>query len=146
MGNTFDKIAQTVKKVKAAVVKRILDIPDTIKATVDSYNRLKNAYIRMEIRKKELEEKIMTYARKKQDTEAYTGDFSKSFTLVTDKSETTYVSCDDFTVNQETENIKALKELFDLKDYKNLFTVERKIKLNEDVFNDENLQDQLIIA
>ena len=120
----------------------VLNAPAELVKSIVNYLAAKVKKAQADAEMKMEEAPIIAFARKEQDKAAFAGQFKKSYRVKTDKEVVTYVSKDQFSVDQDAkETIVALvgKENFD-----KLFEEKVSVNLRPEVFTDEALQKKLM--
>jgi len=147
MANAFGAIAKPATTGSKTATKKITAaVTPKIKVLVDEFVANKAQIKALEARQAEAESAIIEHVRPQQDTEAFAGNFSKSFLVAGVTSEVTYNTSDRFSVSQEEETLKELKKLIGEKKYGDFFEVKPTIALKDNVVKDDAMLNKIAAA
>lgn len=104
----FDAIAKPKAEAKAKSSKIAATVTDAIKSAVDGFIRIKAQLAALEAEKVDYATAIIDHVRPQQDRLAYTGQYSKSFSVAGTTGEVLYTATDRFSVPKGEAEQEAL--------------------------------------
>jgi hypothetical protein len=145
MNNKFQKsITATTEKSKTKA-KAIAEVTEEIKTKVDKYVDNKATIKQLEADQLQIEEILVGHVRPQQDEMAFCGSFTKSMKVPGHNYELTYVTMDKFSIPQDEDSLKAIKNLVKDK-YPTMFETKEVYSIKTDVAKDDNKMNALATA
>jgi hypothetical protein len=123
--------------------KGIADVSEEIKIKVDQYVDNKASIKQLEAEQAGLEVAIIDHVRPQQDEMAYCGSFTKSMTVAGNTAMLTYVTMDKFTVPQDEETLKALRDLVGRDKYNEMFETKEVYSIKPEIAKDDKKMNAL---
>jgi gas vesicle protein len=123
--------------------KGIADVSEEIKTKVDQYVDNKASIKQLEAEQAGLEVAIIDHVRPQQDEMAYRGSFTKSMTVAGNTAMLTYVTMDKFTVPQDEETLKALRDLVGKDKYNEMFETKEVYSIKPEIAKDDKKMNAL---
>jgi hypothetical protein len=123
--------------------KGIADVSEEIKTKVDQYVDNKASIKQLEAEQAGLEVAIIDHVRPQQDEMAYCGSFTKSMTVAGNTAMLTYVTMDKFTVPQDEETLKALRDLVGRDKYNEMFETKEVYSIKPEIAKDDKKMNAL---
>lgn len=143
--NALDKLAGKKSPSSKKSTKIAAQVTNEIKKAVDTVIWAKAEIKSMQIQLAENEETIICHVSPQQDTNAYAGNYSKSYLVEGNKGNLTYTTANKFSIPQDDDSQTALKKLLGKK-YDEFFETKRTVSLSKKVFEDNTLVDKIIAA
>lgn len=140
----FKDTLQNTKQTKSSTKKEIPvieNIPkEIIKASKEFITKMKLKK-QLEYEIATLSNKITEFAQNVQDERAFNGDFNKSYKMIINDDEIMFTTKNVFKINYEDED--KIKEIFG-KNFSNFIEEKMEVVLKEEVFENEELQNELM--
>ena len=129
------------KKAQKTTMPTIVDAPPDIKLAVDEYQEAKTAYKMAEATLSHNGEIIQDFVRVVQDTTGFAGRYQGSYAVMGNIHQAKVIYANKFSINSEDEGelVAVLGENFD-----SLITRKPSVKLKAEVFENEELQAELM--
>jgi hypothetical protein len=148
MANAFAAITKSVSEAtpKSATKKIQASVTPAIKSAVDSFVANKASIKALEARQIETETTIITHVKAQQDSQAFNGNFSKSFLVPGNNTEVTYVTSDRFSVPQDEETLAGLKKLIGATKFNEFFGSKPSIVIKSTVIANDAIMNKIAAA
>lgn len=145
--NAFTKqLTPKVASSKAATKKIAAEVTPAIKRHVDTFVANKAQIKALEAAQAESEAIIIEHVRTQQDTHAFAGDFSKSFSVEGTTTSVLYNTSDRFSVPQDEETLKEVKKITGPVKYAEFFGEKPTIAIKAAIISNDALMNKIAAA
>jgi hypothetical protein len=147
MANAFSKIAKPAGTTSKAATKKIAaEVTPAIKRHVDTFVANKAQIKALEAAQAESEAIIIDHVRTQQDTQAFAGNFSKSFTVDGTTTAVLYNTSDKFSVPQDEETLKEVKKITGTAKYAEFFGEKSTIGIKPAIIANDTIMNKIASA
>jgi len=139
-------LKETEAKTKPAKKKNgapLIKLTDRLKEMVDQHKAAKKKKKEVEATISQTGAELIKHTRKTQDSDGFDGDFHNSYELPGNNGSLKFVSTNRFSINPDDET--QIREILG-SNFDNLIEVKHNVTLRNEVFEDENLQQELMNA
>jgi hypothetical protein len=143
--NKFQKKVTAVTTTTKTKYKAEAEVTEDIQDKVDLFVNNKATLKQLEAEQLTLEGAIVEHVRPQQDEMAFCGSHTKSLKVPGHNYTLTYVTMDKFSVPQDEDSLKAIKDLVKGK-YDDMFEAKEKISIKEAVAKDDKLMNKIADA
>jgi len=135
------KATKTTEKKAPAKKERSIELPDDLKTELDRFCSMKKNKNQAESEMKASQAKIFSHIMPIQDEDGFAGKFASSYAIHGHKEKGKYVSVNKFSINAEDDG--KISEILG-ESYDRLIEENSVVRLKAEVFENEELQEQLM--